>query len=154
MRDGASATVAISYAADLLVAVIYNTWFEGYFFKYLWPAEPAWDQQVLDFLPLLGVTFGNHFIRQYLRWGGSGRAINLVLHVIVIGSLFRLSCAAPTIAALEDYRRGKRGRAPCQTPVRRALARCHPPDGKMLYCVIPALRASIRAPGDQRRAGL
>lgn len=35
MRDGASATVAISYAADLLVAVIYNTWFEGYFFKYL-----------------------------------------------------------------------------------------------------------------------
>lgn len=97
---------------------------------HLWPAEPGWDQQVLDFLPLLGVTFGNHFIRQYLRWGGSGRAINLVLHVIVIGSLFRLSCAAPTIAALEDYRRGKRGRAPCQTPVRRALARCHPPEGK------------------------
>lgn len=96
---------------------------------HLWPAEPGWDQQVLDFLPLLGVTFGNHFIRQYLRWGGSGRAINLFLHVIVIGSLFLLSCVAPTIAALEDYRRGKRGRAPLRA-ARACASPCQTPEGK------------------------
>lgn len=63
-------STAIAYAAYLLVAIVSSAWFEGYFFKFLWPGAAAWDQQVLDFLPLLALAFGLWFNRSFLQQSG------------------------------------------------------------------------------------